>query len=112
MTAATQHQQQLDPERVGKLAAQAAALAGADLAYQLAVSQESLFAAVERIRQQDESIAEKDSQLAERDGELARLHQAEQRLQTRIRDLESGASTAAAAPTGDVPDTLTPPQLP
>lgn len=75
---------QVDPERVGKLAAQAAALAGADLAYQLAISQETLGGVVEQNRQLEATVAEKTEQLAERDAELARLHTANERLQQQI----------------------------
>jgi chromosome segregation ATPase len=79
----------VSPERVGKLAAQAAALAGADLAYQLAVSQETVGALVEKLRQVEAADADKAAQLAERDAELARLHTANERLQQQLVRLES-----------------------
>jgi len=100
--------QQLDPERVGKLAAQAAALAGADLAYQLAVSQETLVGAVEHSRQLQQQLEERDEQLAGRDAELARLHRANALLNDRIREAEAGVQSGSAPPEDPVPASSAP----
>jgi hypothetical protein len=83
VTTPDQLTQNLDAERIGKVAAQAAALAGAELAYQLAVAQEMLTGTLTRCR-------ELDQQLAEKDAELGRLRTINERLQQQLVRVESG----------------------
>jgi hypothetical protein len=90
VTTPAQLTQNLDAERIGKVAAQAAALAGADLAYQLAVAQEMLTGALGRCRELDQQLAEKDAQLGQKDAELGRLRTTNERLQQQLVRAESG----------------------